>query len=49
MVAQKEIKSHADLRAWHKEVMESHPLPEGKQWMICNKCSKYFVKTIKKE
>jgi len=42
MVSQREIKSQEEMQKWEKEVAESHPLTEGKQWLICNEKSRYF-------
>lgn len=49
MVGQKEISSQEEMREWQKEIAENHPLPDGKQWLICNENSKYFVMTLCEE
>lgn len=43
MVSQNEINTHEEMQEWQKDVAESHPLPEGKQWLICNEKSRHFV------
>ena len=43
MVAQKEINSQDEMRAFAKETALSHPLPEGSQWLFCGEKSKYFI------
>lgn len=48
MVSQREISSEAEMKEWEKEVAESHPLPDGKQWMVCNEESKHFVMAVTK-
>ena len=43
MVAQNEICTQEEMKVWQKDVAERHPLPEGKQWLICNEKSRHFV------
>lgn len=31
--------SYDDVRKWMEGVMQRHPLPEGKRWMICDETS----------
>ena len=37
------IESAEDRQKWTKQVVEDHPLPEGKQWLCCNEKSEHFV------
>ncbi|KKL20145.1 hypothetical protein LCGC14_2458380 [marine sediment metagenome] len=30
-------------KVWVKNVIQIHPLPDGFEWLCCNKKSKYFV------
>jgi len=43
-VAQSEIRNLEEMKFWHDDVAERHPLPDGCQWMICNEKSKYFMR-----
>ncbi len=43
-IAQKEIKTNAEMQEWLKDVSERHPLPEGMCWSIHDWDSKDFVK-----
>lgn len=46
MVEQNTLGSESEMRAWQKEVADSHPLPEAAQWFICNEKSKHFVMAV---
>lgn len=45
MVAQKEIDSQDEMRAFIEKTRKDHPLPEGAQWFFCNEKSRHFVTT----
>ena len=46
MVGQNTISNSTEMRAWEKEIAESHPLPEGAQWFICNEKDEHFVMAV---
>ncbi len=47
MVAQKDIDSFQELNLFCEEVLQSHPLPDGYVFMICNQESEYFTWAVK--
>ena len=46
-IAQKEIKTNAEMQDWTKDVVERHPIPEEMCLSIHNWDSEHFVKTEK--
>lgn len=48
MVAQRELESDEDSRRFLRETKVSHPLPEGKRWLMVPKGSPRFDELIKK-
>jgi len=44
-IAQREMSSHDDTRAWMNEIWETDPPPMCAQFMFCLEGSKHFVKT----
>jgi len=45
-VAQKEIETMEEMKAWQTDVAKRHPLPEGCQWFICNEKDPHFVMAV---
>ena len=43
-IAQKDINTPEEMKAWKKDVSKRHPLPKGYQWLICNENSKLFMR-----
>ena len=47
LVAQKDIRAESEYRKWVKEITQTHPLPDGASWRVCNELSEYFVMAVK--
>ena len=48
-IAQNSICCHKHMDEWWKQVAEEHPLPDGRQWLVCDEDSQYFVKCASPE